>query len=502
MTYSESGGHGEEAAAFRAPTDGHIESPKGQDSIAKEDVLPVPEKEMAEFKFMKDEGQREMLAERVMDLIEKVRTDGIRNIVFLDKSARPLSTLYLDLWRRSYPQYEPTEINFVNIGKETSAAASHNDDLKDIRDPDFPSSKIDPESLSSEMVEKFVGADEIKRVRETYKHLRDAAPGRPVLIVEEYTNTGLSLAWAKKILKTIFPDLRFETFSVAQQVDSYDKKDEDLALFERWHDPISKTSTFFNPPWRQPEESDQYGVTGVVDRKGSLTAMPTGKYLTPEMKDKKFAERTSMHKEHLEKTLPEQIVSTIMDVNRMLTRLNDAIRDAQSNISTEKGPKGDVEKMMIELIEEANIVPYWTELSGLVSEFLAAVSQDRWEVAGSLVDRLSELEKNSEKKINNITREKTHIFYEYLERIGLGSELADELYLPWKNLLYEKIYQFATTYNCDSGVLTNMKRIIDYHKNLERGLQEPAYEPSIAQLRKEMHMIADEYWQKRRQDVK
>ena len=136
-----------------------------------------PEQEQAdfEFKILNDPEQRKLLMERVNTMVEIIEQDKYTNVIFLDKSARPLSTLCLDLWRKKFPDKKFPKINFMNIGREISNELSKKQGKMTIEDAESQG-KIDEHKnwirdVSPEEIIDAIGEEEIKRVKNSYKYL-------------------------------------------------------------------------------------------------------------------------------------------------------------------------------------------------------------------------------------------------------------------------------------------------------------------------------------------
>ncbi|MFA5936987.1 MAG: hypothetical protein WC822_03870 [Candidatus Paceibacterota bacterium] len=224
-----------------------------------------------EFRILNDPEQRKLLAERVMELVDQIYNDNIKNIIYLDKSARPISTLFSDLWRKKYPNKEMPLVNFINIGTETGHLfeKKYNTHPGYIGDEDYDRFL---NSLSKEKIFEIFGEDAIKEIINKYSYLKLAKDGSVVQLIEEYTNTGESISLAKKILETAFPKLRFTKSTLQEQNQTRYAGDESLRLFETWADPNDKSyfkGTVYSPPWRHEKSEKDYGITGVVDSKDS-----------------------------------------------------------------------------------------------------------------------------------------------------------------------------------------------------------------------------------------
>ena len=222
-----------------------------------------------EFSILNDPEQRKLLAEKVMELVEQVSNENIKNLVYLDKSARPISTLFIDLWKKRYPDKELPLINFINVGTETGAMFKEKlgDDYMSRSYTDDKRHDEFLKNLSDNKILEVVGEDKVKEIKDKYSYLSLAKDGTIVQLVEEYSNTGESMSLAKRILETAFPKLRFVKYSLQEQ-EGEDDKEGGLSLFEVWRDPDDKEKgTKYEPPWRHIKSDKDYGITGVVDSK-------------------------------------------------------------------------------------------------------------------------------------------------------------------------------------------------------------------------------------------
>lgn len=312
----------------------------------KEDTAEKPEK----FEILTDLGQRKLLAERVMDLVDAVKNKSIRNMVFLDKSSRPINVLFLDLWRRANLYAEIPKINFINVGKETSKKMAEILG-KEMQHPDYIGDEdyqrwinnVDPQKV----IEAF-GGEEIERLRKEYRYLNEAPKGTTILLVEEYTNTGESLAWAKKIMGIAFPDLQFEGHSLSQQGD---------ALFET----EGRIGKQYQPPWRKFEHEKEYGAIGVVDsKKDKLTAEPTRNF-TPE--DRRRA---------IEKYIKESGGSIEIYTQDLMGYIDQLLNH---DLHEEGAEKSSVAERMVKNYLKNAIIPYLTSLKEACETFLDALDK-------------------------------------------------------------------------------------------------------------------------------
>jgi hypothetical protein len=208
------------------------------------EIISGGEKPPFEYKYFKDAAQRYELARKaaqLMLLVEHLRSD---NLIFLDKGARPLNALFLDIWERARPGIPHPKINFLQIGSETISEISEaNTDLK-------------------ENAINLVYGEEINRIKKDYAYLKDLPRGATAIIVDDFSASGKSMAMAHKILRIAFPNLNIKDFVFAYAGDR---------LFSE----IYTSQNQSGPPWRDVEEKSY--ITGVIDAKKKLTSRPARK---------------------------------------------------------------------------------------------------------------------------------------------------------------------------------------------------------------------------------
>lgn len=228
--------------------------PNGPDepSVRSEDELAVSltqkldDLDLSRFKILTDPEMRQKLADRVFNLVEQVKEKNITNLVFLDKSARPLVTLFSSLWKKLSPNAPKPKISFINVGKEI-----------------LGEERVDFGSMSTQEYEWPIKQQALDEIAKKYQHLSSAAGNERILIVEEYTHSGKSMRKAIEIFSSIFPEVEFEGFSVSDN--------EENVIFEGGE-----------VPWSEDEQSGDYGssLTGVSDAEEifsgeTLVAKPT-----------------------------------------------------------------------------------------------------------------------------------------------------------------------------------------------------------------------------------
>jgi len=147
-----------------------------------------------EYKYIEDVEQRKLLFERMESVVENVIDNKIDNIIFLDKSARPLSVLFRNLYKLKTKLPLP-KINYINIGREKKNLHK-----------------------SGELLRLLDSSDETERIRKKYKWLKEAA-GKKALIIDELESSGQTREMALSVMGHIFPQVSFDFFALAKNSD-------------------------------------------------------------------------------------------------------------------------------------------------------------------------------------------------------------------------------------------------------------------------------------------
>ena len=159
--------------------------------------------ESIEFEIVKDPETRDKLRERTLQLVDKVAEEDVSVLFFLDKSARPVSWLFRDLWKQQYPDKNLPRIYFMNIGREHSLHSAADRRV-------FVGQKKIRDAHSEEFEEVS------RKIQETYPDVKDADS---VLIIDDISNTGTSIWLSKEVISRAFPNTSVETqtlFAVSQ----------------------------------------------------------------------------------------------------------------------------------------------------------------------------------------------------------------------------------------------------------------------------------------------
>src|SRR3989339_452073 len=206
------------------------------------------EKKDGEFKFeiITSSDLRERLKNRVWGLVNTAREEHYDALVFLDKSARPISWLFRKMWERICPEEKMPQINFVNIGRDNPVYEAR----------EYTRNVGNPQAWAPE-----VFSSNVEGLQNIFGHQFDK---KNILLVDEVMSTGTSLLIAKKLFENTF-------FGITVNQSS-----------------IFTTDEIEDVPWHAMPWMDKPGATGVMDDKGELLT----KRIDQKNLDDKLAELT------------------------------------------------------------------------------------------------------------------------------------------------------------------------------------------------------------------
>ncbi len=117
-----------------------------------------------------NEDQIENLAVGVVNLLNLTVANNADTLVLMDKSARPIGHLFINVWRELYPDSKRPEIRFINVGTEGMSKDDNRTFLKELHDAHFKS-----------------------------------MDGKVVILADEAVHTGNSIKRAKNLVEKVFP---------------------------------------------------------------------------------------------------------------------------------------------------------------------------------------------------------------------------------------------------------------------------------------------------------
>lgn len=216
---------------------------------------PVPEAEINEYRpaFESPEKQ-ECLRQRTADLIERVMEENIQTLVFMDRSARPLSWALRAAWDKERLGRDLPKIKFVNIGREKADILGYQGSAPGRYE--F-GSEVEWQGAVEEYWRKLDSDDYVAALKRDLG--QDALHREQILLVDDWSESGYSIGVAKDFFRRHLPKNPVHSHSFFQR--------EDLKLFNK------KDWNGIYLPWSQDksytlmaDDADPSSVTAAVER--------------------------------------------------------------------------------------------------------------------------------------------------------------------------------------------------------------------------------------------
>jgi hypothetical protein len=159
------------------------------------------------IEFVSDEKMRTIYIQRTSELIERILKEDCDTVIYLDKSARPVSLMVREMWDIFAPDKPKPDTKFANVDAHHWLNDSEaRPETHEAHAMVIPQSVI--QELQNAFKNEFYQKDENGNVL-----LNDSNQpiGKKVLIVDEISVTGSTLVLAKKMFEAAFPEVEFET---------------------------------------------------------------------------------------------------------------------------------------------------------------------------------------------------------------------------------------------------------------------------------------------------
>ena len=171
------------------------------------------------YSILRDPEVRERLIEDCKNMCHKLRESHTTDVVFLDRSARPLAYMMRKMWPLEVGEVDMPLPHFINIGREKIVdvqATSDNTNWLDAVTGNFMMkyktdvtkiSTMDPEELRRAIAPD--APDYYEKIRNifTLKGQNDSVfKQKNVMIVDDIKGSGVTLNLAEKIFSTVFGD--------------------------------------------------------------------------------------------------------------------------------------------------------------------------------------------------------------------------------------------------------------------------------------------------------
>ncbi len=157
--------------------------------------------------FISDEKMRTNYIERTDKLIEEMLKEDYDTVIYLDKSARPVSLMVREMWDIFAPDKPRPDTKFANVDAHYWLHDSEaRPETHEVHAMVIPQSVI--QELQNAFKNEFYQKDENGNV---LLNGSNQPIGKKVLIVDEISVTGSSLVLAKKMFEAAFPGVEFGT---------------------------------------------------------------------------------------------------------------------------------------------------------------------------------------------------------------------------------------------------------------------------------------------------
>ncbi len=162
--------------------------------------ISLPQVEAAiprRYVIIKEEASRRQYASEMAKFIENVSTQHPDVLVFLDKSARPASWLFHEMWLRLQPGTPEPEVEYINLGREKG------------KDKGFTGWRAGERQIRH--YQKQVKADKVlvRKLREHFaidsnSNAVSRFDNKSIWIVDEFAQTGRTLLMAQALFEEAF----------------------------------------------------------------------------------------------------------------------------------------------------------------------------------------------------------------------------------------------------------------------------------------------------------
>ncbi len=187
-----------------------------------------------EYKVMKSKEERRIVSERMFEFLEQIKENDIDSLIFLDRSARPLSWLFIEMWKRRFKDLDMPTVRYANIGRASGYTDGDSrltpalrsdavvvESLKNYVNEFASHTFIDIDMVPEQFIEHVSSEKKpLQQLRENYKN---QFSGQRILIIDEFSDTGGTLMTAQALFDSAFPDaagVQATAFLTREQVHS------------------------------------------------------------------------------------------------------------------------------------------------------------------------------------------------------------------------------------------------------------------------------------------
>lgn len=454
------------------------------------------------YEIMTNPEQRMLLAKRVDELVEQVANKetesghGYDAMIFLDKSARPVVTLFLSLWQKHFGDEPYPPIRFLNIGSEIPLSEflfpKGEMEEHDYKDMTLEELIARTKTLTPTQIHQLFRNSNLERLAHEFENLLEKSENPNLLMVDEFARSGKTEILAKKILHTIVPKAEIESFVLAREGDVLFSKEDELN----------------DPPWHFKQDHDNYGISGTVDPESptSLLAQSTPKGLLRHRQREALA-KLDKFKRNWEKPQEGEhyltsLTMAIEDLGEIPGYLDQQVKLLYEDRNLQSTLPEKVKWHCQDYIEKKIAPPAYKILHALYPAFGYVQEQVNrkegidWE--HPTLQRLEDALKGWKSFSDSITLEDIDTYIQeapvIIDRVQLGEATS---YI-WK--VIASLDKEINNHRALPWILNNYKEEKEKYKQaIEFASKAPYFGTQVNHLRQEMKEIANDYWETRQE---
>jgi len=163
------------------------------------------------FEIITSPEARTRIFQKVQELIQRVQNEHIDTLVFLDKSARPISWLFRELWGRECADQPMPNVRFINIGRNVESHQQHDSLHQQIAANEniYEHAEGDVNAVEAKnMLQRNAIGIQETAIHEIQKIYNDDFVDQQVLIIDEYMSTGATKVKAAALFAEAFPQAK------------------------------------------------------------------------------------------------------------------------------------------------------------------------------------------------------------------------------------------------------------------------------------------------------
>lgn len=160
------------------------------------------------------EGKQELIRKRAREMVDAVRRQKPDTLFFLDRSARPVSWIFREAWKKYNPDEEMPNIKFIDVGPLKTRVRKDGSG-KYFRDLDVYGGKSELIKEEINPLIEQLEADEVflKMLNDVYRGNKRA------MVIDDYKGLGTTRDLAIGVLQHFFPDIDFSYHSFTDELD-------------------------------------------------------------------------------------------------------------------------------------------------------------------------------------------------------------------------------------------------------------------------------------------